>query len=47
MVESLDEPGEPSESTKHIIFKLIPTFHGAIIYYSRLVFTKFNIMMFY
>ena len=46
MDESLCEPVEPSESTKNIIFELIPIFYGAIENYSTLVFTKFNIMIF-
>ena len=37
MVESLCEPGEPSKSTKNIIFELISIFHGAIEHCSTLV----------
>ena len=37
MVESLYEPEKPSESTKNIIFELIPTFHEVIEHYLTLV----------
>jgi hypothetical protein len=46
MIQSLCELGKHSESTKNIIFELIPTFHGVIEHYwFNTHLKKFNIMI--